>query len=145
MQEIAHKLLELVLGAVPTFLILLGLYAFLRVVFFGPLEEVLEKRHAATEGAREAAGRSMTAAEAKAAEYAAALDQARAEIYRAREAERQKTLEVRAALVEKTRGQAAEKIRGAREGIDADVAAARTKLREDSRSLAESIARRILR
>ena len=44
--EIANKLLELVLGAVPTFLILLGLYAFLRVVFFGPLEKLLEERHA---------------------------------------------------------------------------------------------------
>ena len=87
----------------------------------------------------------MAAAEAKAAEYAAALNQARAEIYRAREAERQKILGDRAALVEKTRGQAAEKIRSAREGIDAEVAAARVKLRDDSRGLAESIARRILR
>ena len=133
------------LGALPTFLIVLGLYAFLRVVFFGPLEKVLKERHAATEGARESAGRSMAAAEAKAAEYAAALDQARTDIYRAREAERQKAREAHAALAAKTRAQAAERIRGAQEGIDSDVSAARASLREDSRNLAESIAKRILR
>ena len=145
MEETVRKLLELLRGAVPTFLIVLALYAFLRLVFFRPLEKVLEERHAATDGAQQAAERNMAAAEAKTAEYAAALEQARSEIYRAQEGERQQTLEERAALVERARAQAAERIRAAREEIRTDVAAARERLRQEGRALAESIALAILR
>ena len=145
MQEIANKLAELLLGAVPTFFIVLGLYGFLRVIFFGPMEKILKERHAATAGAQQAAAGSIATAEAKAAEYASALDQARAEIFRSREAERQKTLQARAALVEKTKAAAAERIRTARAEMDADLEAARTGLRAQTQELAESIIRTVLR
>ncbi len=145
MQELANKLGELLLGAVPTFLIVLGLYVFLRVMFFGPIEKILKERHAATGGAQQAAAGSIATADAKAAEYSAALDQARGEIYRAREAERQKAIQARAALVEKTRASATERIGAARKSLDSELETARTGLRAQREQLAESIIRTVLK
>lgn len=145
MEETVRKLLELLLGAVPTFLIVLALYVFLRVVFFGPLEKVLEERHAATEGMRQAAAQSMATAEAKTGEHAAALEQARIKIYSAQERERQQALEERAGLLARARAQAGERIRAARQEIQAAIDAGRERLRSESRSLADSIARVILK
>src|SRR5258708_4864320 len=101
MDKILGQLTDLVLGAVPTMVILVFLYVFLRGVFFGPLEKILKQRHDATEGGQQQAQRSIAAADAKAGEYAAAFEQARAEIHRARETARQEALKARATLVEK--------------------------------------------
>lgn len=145
MDKIFHQLTDLVLGAVPTMVILVFLYVFLRVVFFGPLEKLLKERHAATEGRQQEAKKSVAAAEAKAGEYTAAFEQARAVVLRAREAARQEALQARAALVAKSKAAAAERIQGAQAGIESDVAVAREQLGRDGQALAESITGAILR
>lgn len=145
MEKIVHQLVELLLGAVPTFLIVLVLFVFLRIVFFGPLKKVLAERHSRTGGAKEAAAKSMAAAEGKASEYSTALEQARAEVYRQREADRQRALGARADLVAKTRASAEQKIAQARQEVEAETAAARESLKQESQRLAESITRMILR
>src|SRR5271165_11033 len=103
MDKIFNQLTDLVLGAVPTMVILVFLYVFLRIVFFGPLEKMLKERHDATEGRQKEAAKSIAAAESKAAEYSTAFERARAEALRVREAARQDALQARAALVAKTR------------------------------------------
>src|SRR5436190_22163450 len=109
MDKILGQLTDLVLGAVPTMVILVFLYVFLRGIFFGPLNKILKERHNATEGSQHQAQKSIAAAEAKAGEYAAAFDQARAEVHRAREVARQEALKARAALVERNRATAAQR------------------------------------
>jgi F-type H+-transporting ATPase subunit b len=145
MDKMLHQLGDLALGAVPTMVILVFLYVFLKAVFFNPLLKILKDRHAATEGSQKQAASSIAAAEAKAAEYAAKLEQARIEINRSREAARQQTLAARATLVEQTRAAARARIDAGKQTIQADVAAAREGLGASSRELADSITRMILR
>lgn len=145
MDKIFHQLTDLVLGAVPTMVILVFLYVFLRIVFFGPLGKMLKERHDATEGRQKEAQKSIAAAAAKAGEYTAAFEQARAELLRGREAARKEALQARAELVAKTRTAAVERIRDAVAGIESDVAVAREQLGGQSEALAESITGAILR
>ena len=112
MDKIAAQLTDLILGAVPTMVILVVLYIFLKAIFFNPLEKLLKERHAATEGSQHEARKSVAAAEAKAAEYAAALERARADVHRNREAARQEALKARAELVDKNRAAAKARTEG---------------------------------
>jgi F-type H+-transporting ATPase subunit b len=145
MDKILGQLIDLLLGAVPTMVILVFLYAFLRIVFFNPLDKLLKERHDATEGREAEAQRSIAAAEAKAREYDRAFETARGEIVKMREGTRQAAVAARAAMVEKARAAAAEKLGAAHNAIDADVMAARTQLGSQSQQLAESITEAILR
>jgi F-type H+-transporting ATPase subunit b len=145
MDKMLHQLGDLALGAVPTMVILVFLYLFLKAVFFTPLGKVLKDRHDATEGSQKRANDSIAAAEAKAAEYASKLEQARVEINRSREAARQQALAVRATLVEQTRAAARTRTAAGKQAIQADAAIAREGLAASSRELAESITRTILR
>ena len=145
MEKTFNQLIDLVLGAVPTMVILVILYVFLRIVFFGPLQKLLKERHDATEGRQKEAQKSVAAAEAKAGDYTAAFEQARGELLRAREVARQEALQARAALVAKSRAAATERIQAAVAGIDSDVAVARQQLGAESQELAESITGAILR
>ena len=144
MEKTFNQLIDLVLGAVPTMVILVILYVFLRIVFFGPLQKLLKERHDATEGRQKEAAKSIAAAESKAGEYTAAFEQARAATLRAREAARQEALQARAVLVATSRAAAAERIQAALIGIESDVNVAREQLGRDSEQLAESITEAIL-
>src|SRR4051812_28044838 len=85
MDVILHQLGQLLLKAVPTFILVVLLQFYLKRVFFKPLEKVLHQRYEATEGARKAADESLARASAKAAEYEAAMRAARSEVYKAQE------------------------------------------------------------
>ena len=76
MDQILRELAELLLKAVPTFLLVGLLYLYLKWVFFRPLERVLEARRQATEGTRKLAEQTLTKASAQAAHYQAALQAA---------------------------------------------------------------------
>ena len=142
--EILTQLGELFLQAVPTVIILLLFYVFLRVNFFQPLERVLAERRARTEGARRDAESSQAAAQEKTRGYQEALRKARAEIYAEREAARRAALEERAARIRSASNEAREEVRRAKEKIFADLTAARVELERESHSLAEEITRAIL-
>jgi hypothetical protein len=87
----------------------------------------------------------MAAAEKKTAEYTSAVDQAKGEVYRQRELDRQKALAARAEQVAQSRAAAEARLAQARAGLEAEVAAARDRLKDESRLLAESIVRTVLR
>ena len=65
MEETLRALGEILLKAVPTFVLVFLLYLYLSRMFFRPLEAVLQKRYAATEGARKLADESLAKAAAK--------------------------------------------------------------------------------
>ncbi len=85
MEEIFQQIGALLLGATPTILLFVLVLAY-QFLVQGPLSRALAERRARTEGAIENAHKAISRAEARAAEYAEKLRQARAEIYKMREA-----------------------------------------------------------
>jgi F-type H+-transporting ATPase subunit b len=144
MDEILRALGGLLLQAIPTFLLVLALYFYLKRVYFGPLARVLAERHQATEGARKLAQETFDRASAKAAEYEAALRNARSEIYREKEEFRQKLLQDQAGAAQQARQNAGALVEQASRQLGEELARARESLALQTDSLAEQIARGIL-
>ena len=145
MDKIVHQLGELLLTALPTFLLLIFLTLYLKSMFFKPLEKVLRQRYDATEGARKLAEQSMQRAEAKTAEYEATLSAARGEIYQAQEKAFKELQERASNQIAEARTRADEAIRDAKRQLAADADAAKASLSKDSDALANQIADSFLR
>src|SRR5712664_2865822 len=96
MDQTIRQLGELLLGAVPTAVLLATLYLLYTVLVHRPLTAVLAERRNRTEGALEKARADIAAAEARTADYEQRLREARASLFRAQETRRQAALQVRA-------------------------------------------------
>jgi F-type H+-transporting ATPase subunit b len=145
MEDTLRALGGLLLQAIPTFLIVVLLYFYLKRMYFRPMERILAARYEATEGARKLAEESLEKASRKAAEYDAALRAARAEIYREQEAFRKTLRQEQAQAVEEARQRATAVVKDASLQLDAELAAARESLRQDAGALADRIVESILR
>lgn len=145
MDVILHQLGVLLLKAIPTFVLVLLLHYYLKFVFFKPLAKVLERRYEATEGARKLAEQSMKDAEAKTAQYEAAIRAARSEIYQAHEQVHKQLQEHEASELSAARQQAEAAIQQAKAALAQDVETAKAGLARESDSLANQIAASILR
>ena len=145
MDVILHQLGELLLKAVPTFLLVILLNFYLKIMFFKPLEKVLHKRYEATEGARKAADESLARAAAKTAEYETALRAARSELYHAQELMHKELQEREAAQISEARKAAEAAVKAAKADLALDVQAAKESLGRESEMLANQIADSILR
>ncbi len=144
MDETLRQLGGLLLGSIPTIILLLVLYGAYTLILHRPLAQVLAERHARTEGALEKARADMAAAEARTAEYEQRLREARTAVFRSQEAHRQAALQARAAAVASARARAQEQVRRARVAIENDKVAAQETLQADSARLAGEIIRRVL-
>jgi F-type H+-transporting ATPase subunit b len=145
MDAMLQALGRILLGAVPTFLLVILLHFYLKSMFFKPLEKVLHERYEATEGARKLAQQSLEQAAAKTASYENQLRIAKAEMYQAQEKLHKQLQEREAAAVAEARQHAEAAIKLAKTQLAADVEAAKTSLASDSESLASQIAESILR
>jgi F-type H+-transporting ATPase subunit b len=145
MDAMLHALGGILLRAVPTFLLVILLHFYLKIVFFKPLEKVLHQRYEATEGARKLAEQSLEQAAAKTASYEAQLRAAKAEMYQAQEHLHQQLQEREAAAVAEARTRADAAIKLAKDQLAADVEAAKAGMAADSESLANQIVETILR
>jgi F-type H+-transporting ATPase subunit b len=145
MDAMLHALGGILLRAVPTFLLVVMLHFYLKSIFFKPLEKVLHARYEATEGARKLAEQSLEAAAAKTAKYEAALQAAKAEIYRSQEALHKQLQEREAEAIAAARKSGEAVVKQAAESLAADVAAAKASIAADSEALANQIADSILR
>lgn len=134
----------ILLKAVPTVVLLLLLHLYLKRVFFKPLEEVLNKRHAATVGAREAADLSLKMAAEKIAQYDAALREARGELYREQEEMRRGWVEAQNSATTEAKAKAKAAMAAAKVEIAAEVATARQELAISSGMLGDQIANALL-
>src|SRR5271157_1976428 len=128
MELILHQLAELLLKAIPTFLLVVLLGFYLKFVFFKPLEKVLRRRYEATEGARKIAEQSLERAAAKTAQYEAAIRAARSEIYQAQGQIHKQLQEREAAGLAEARKHAEAAIQQARADLAKDVEAAKAGL-----------------
>jgi len=144
MQEILSQIGALLVGAVPTALLFVVLVVAYQFLVQGPLTKTLKERRARTEGAVEDAQRAIAVAEAKAAEYANKLREARVEVYKIREARVKQWNSERDAALDAARKVAAEKVRQACAEIDSQAALARTSILASAGELASQVVRAIL-
>jgi F-type H+-transporting ATPase subunit b len=144
MDETLRQLGELLLGAVPTVILLALLYALYTVIVHKPLRRVLEERRSKTEGAVEKSRADIAAAEARTAEYEYSLREARATIFRAQEARRQAALQARANAAAERRKRTQAQVQAAKKDIESDKEAAKAGLQGEAAILAREIVRRVL-
>jgi len=144
MDQTLHQLGELLLGAVPTVILLALLYVLYRTLVHKPLGRVLEQRHAKTEGAVEKSRADIAAAEARTAEYEQRLREARASLFRAQEARRQAALQVRTNATAEARTRSQAQVQAAKKEIENDKEAAKAGLQGEAATLAREIVRRVL-
>jgi F-type H+-transporting ATPase subunit b len=144
MDQTLRQLGELLLGSVPTIILLTLLYGLYAVLVHQPLRRVLEERRSKTEGAVEKARADIAAAEARTAEYEQKLREARAAVFKAQEARRQTALQARSAAVHEARHRAQDQVQKAKAEIEKDRAAAEVGLQAQAASLAKEIVERVL-
>jgi F0F1-type ATP synthase membrane subunit b/b' len=142
--ELLHQLGELFLQAVPTVVIVLIFYVFMRWAFFGPVLKAMADRKAHIEGARAEAATVEAAARQEMDEYTEALRKERGKIYAEQEVAREAALEERARLLKAMRSRAVEDVVAAKIQIAADLASARVEIERQTPALAGEIARLVL-
>jgi F0F1-type ATP synthase membrane subunit b/b' len=143
--EILHQLGRLFLGAVPTIIIVLIFYFFMRWAFFAPIQKAMAEREARIEGAGKEAASVEAAAQQELDTYNEALRKARVEIYGEQESMRQAALADRAALLKAMRARTQEDVATAKKRIATETATARTEIEQQTPALAQEIARAVLR
>jgi F-type H+-transporting ATPase subunit b len=144
MQLIFQQIGALLLGAVPTVLLFIVLVLAYQFLVQGPLTQILKERRARTEGAVEDAQKAIALAEARAAEYATKLREARVEIYKLRESRVKQWNGERDAALEISRKAAGSKVGVAKAEIDAEAAEARLNIQASAGDLANQVVRAIL-
>ena len=145
MAEILHQLSQLLLRAVPTFLLVIVLHFYLKFMFFKPLGNVLKQRYEMTEGARKLAEESLARASEKTAQYEAAMRAARASVYQAQEQIHKELQDREAAQLAQARKKGEALIQEARAALAQDVESAKATLGRDAEALANQIAEAVLR
>jgi F-type H+-transporting ATPase subunit b len=144
MDETLHQLGELLLGSIPTVILLALLYALYTAIVHKPLKRVLDERRSKTEGAVEKSKADILAAEARTSEYEQKLREARAAVFRRQEARRQAALQVRSNAVQEARTKAQAQVQAAKADIESDRAVAEKSLQSEAAALAQEIVRRVL-
>jgi F-type H+-transporting ATPase subunit b len=144
MQEIIQQIEALLVGAIPTILLFIVLVLAYQFLVQGPLTATLKQRRARTEGALEDAQKAIAQAEARAAEYAAKLREARAEVYKVREQRVKQWNAEREAALDAARKASGVKVNQARVELEAEAAAARKAIQASAADLANQVVRAVL-
>ncbi len=144
MQDILQQLGQLLVEAIPTALLFIVLVLAYQFLIQGPLTAVLARRRALTEGAIEDARKAIAQAEAKAAEYAERLRQARADAYKLREQRVKQWGAERDTALDAARKAAGQKVRQAKAELEAEAAYARKAIHAAAADLAGQAVRAVL-
>ncbi|HEU5409383.1 MAG TPA: ATP synthase F0 subunit B [Candidatus Acidoferrales bacterium] len=142
--QILQQLGWLFLKSVPTIILFLLFYWFLRANFFKPLERTLAERNARITKAREEAAAVQASAKGQVQSYEDALKKARAGVFAEQEKTRQAALEGRAKVLQDARNTAQNEVRAQKESIRGEFEAARAQIEGQSAALAGRIADVIL-
>jgi F-type H+-transporting ATPase subunit b len=144
MPEMIQQLGTLFIGSVPTILLFIVLVVAYQFLVQGPLTATLKERRARTEGAIEDAQRAIARAEAKAAEYATKLRQARGEVFKIREERIKQWNAERDAALDVARKAASLKVSEAKVALEVEAAQAKTAIQASSGDLARQVVRAVL-
>ncbi len=132
------------LEGLPTFFLVLLLSVLVKYLYFKPLDEVLEKRHRLTDGARQAAEASFKNADAKISEYENSLTRARAEIYAEQTLFLQSLHAEQAAQAQAIRLETEQRVAAAKQSVAQQMQESRASLEGQSDALASQIADAVL-
>jgi F-type H+-transporting ATPase subunit b len=144
MQDIIQQLGALFVSAIPTALLFIVLVISYQFLVQKPLTATLARRRALTEGAMEDARKAIAQAEAKTAEYADRLRQARGEAFKVREQRIRQWSSERDSALDTTRKSAGDKVRQAKALLDTEVESARTAIQASAPDLAGQAVRAVL-
>ena len=144
MDEIIQQVAALLLGAIPTALLFIVLVLCYQFLVQGPLSRTLAERRARTQGAIEEAHRAIAKAEARAAEYANKLRQARAEIFKIREQRIKQWNVERDAALDSARKSAGLKVSQAKADLETEAGNARQAIQASAADLASQVVRAVL-
>jgi F-type H+-transporting ATPase subunit b len=144
MDEILQQVGTLLLGAIPTMVLFLVLVLCYQFLVQGPLTRTLQERRARTEGAIEDAHKAIAQAEARAAEYANKLRQARAEIFKIREQRIKQWSTERDAALDSARKAAGVRVGQAKAEVEAEAGNARLAIQASAGDLANRVVRAVL-
>jgi F-type H+-transporting ATPase subunit b len=131
MQVIFQQLGVLLISAIPTAVLFIVLVIAYQILMQGPLTAILARK-------------AVAEAEAKAADYAERLRQAKAEAYKLREQRVQQWTAERDAALDEARKAAGEKVRQAKAELEAEVVSARTVIQAATADLATQALRAVL-
>jgi F-type H+-transporting ATPase subunit b len=145
MDAILRQIGELLISSIPTILSVLIVWIGYRFLVHGKLKQVLEQRHALTEGAIERAQQEIAIAEKRTAEYEERVREARAAIYKAQQANRQRLMDERNAALAEARMRAGEMVKKARVILEAETTEAKATLEQQATVLADQIIAIVLR
>ena len=145
MDQTLRQLGELLLGSVPTIILLMMLYILYTYLVYRPLTAVLAERRNRTQGAMQKARADIAAAEARTTDYEHRLREARQKIFKNQEARRQQANQARSQAVSEARARAQEQVKQARAGMEQDKQQAMSKLQSEAARLATDIVRTVLR
>jgi F-type H+-transporting ATPase subunit b len=145
MDKTLHQLGELLLGAVPTIILLGTLFVLYTLLVHRPLTAVLAERRSRTQGAMERARADIAAAEARTSDYEQRLREARLKVFKNQEARRQQATQSRAEAVNQARSRAQGQVKVARSDIEQAKQQALTNLQAETGRLASEIVRTVLR
>jgi F-type H+-transporting ATPase subunit b len=144
MQEIIGQIGALLLSAVPTIVLFIVLVLAYQFLVQGPLTRTLKDRRARTEGAIEDAHKAIGQAEARAAEYADRLRQARAEVYKVREQRVKQWNADRDTALDAARKVAGVKVSQVRAELEAEAEQARLAIQASAGDLARQVVLAVL-
>src|SRR5438067_7321428 len=136
MEALLQSLENFFLGAVPTVILFLLLYAVYRILVHIPLRKVLAKRQTLTEGTLAKAKADIAAAAAKTGEYEQKLRDARMSIFKTQEQRKKQLLQARDAAIAEARERTHRTVSEARAGLEKEVAQSRERLQTDAEGLA---------
>lgn len=142
--SLGEQVVRLLIGSVPTALLFLVVVVAYEFLVHGPLTATLERRRILTEGAMEEAQRAIAQAEARAAEYAEKLRQARAEAYKIREQRIKLWNAEREAALEAARKSSGQRVSRAQAELDVEAAAARQAIQASAADLGSQALRAVL-
>lgn len=144
MQVIFQQLGSMFVGAIPTMILFIVLVMAYQLLVQAPLAATLKRRRDLTEGAMEDAQKAIAEAEARTAEYAAKLRQARAQVYKVREQRLRQWNAERDAALDAARKTAGLKLSQAKAEIEAESTAARQAIQAAAGDLAGQVVRAVL-
>ena len=145
MDAILRQIGELLVNSIPTIISVLILWPAYRFIVHGKLRQVLEQRHALTEGAIERAQQEIAIAEKRTAEYEQRVREARSQIYKVQQANRQRVMDERNAALAESRQRAGEMVKKARAVLEAETASAKGSLEQQASVLADQVIATILK
>lgn len=145
MEDQLKQVGELLFSSIPTIICLLVVWMAYRFVVHPRLAQVLQERHARTQGAIEQAQADIASAEKRVAEYEQKLREARAQIFTTQEKARNRVIEQRNNALAQARKQADDTAKAARSAMEQEVAATKETLQKQADALADEIIRSVLK